>query len=59
MASAEKEERIMELEGQVTRLTEELDQLKERSTHLEHDNVQFRSNTEQLLKDLESVSECS
>lgn len=56
VASAEKEERIMELEAEVEKMKEEVIQLKDRSAHLEHDNAQFRLNTEQLLKDLESVS---
>ena len=56
VASAEKEERIMELEAEVEKMKEEVNQLKDRSAHLEHDNAQLRHNTEQLLKDLESVS---
>lgn len=56
VASAEKEERIMELEAEMEKMKEEVVQLKDRSAHLEHDNAQFRLNTEQLLKDLESVS---
>ena len=56
IASAEKEERIMELEAEVEKIKEEVVQLKDRNAHLEHDNAQLRLNTEQLLKDLESVS---
>lgn len=55
VASADKEERILELEELVSKLEGEVEQMKERSMHLEHDNSQFRSNTEQLLKDLEST----
>lgn len=56
VASVEKEERILELEADVTSQIQEIEKLKERLSHLEHENSQFRQNTEQLLKDLENVS---
>lgn len=46
----------MELEADVTSQIQEIEKLKERLSHLEHENSQFRQNTEQLLKDLENVS---
>ena len=55
VASAEKEERLMVLESELEHSKDQMEQLRERSAHLEHDNAQFRNNTEQLLKDLESV----
>ncbi|KAL8559163.1 hypothetical protein ACOMHN_048410 [Nucella lapillus] len=55
VASADKEERIVELEEEVSKLAAELEQMRERSGNLEHDNTQFRSNTEHLLKDLETT----
>ncbi|XP_076447760.1 uncharacterized protein LOC143284710 [Babylonia areolata] len=57
VASADKEEAIMSLEEKVSQLTVELEQAKERSRNLEHDNVQFRSSAEHLLKDLESTQQ--
>ncbi|KAK7495487.1 hypothetical protein BaRGS_00013185 [Batillaria attramentaria] len=55
VASAEKEERIMQLEVEVAQKTEELEQMKERQARLEQDITQFRQHTEQLLKDAETT----